>query len=198
MKVELIYQAGKAEKLTSKKSDWTGFIQPLKVYPLGGGPLGFDLIFQDGEKRFEDTQGFMRIGMVELASDRGDLRLLPASAGKVIQLNEVNERISSGEIYVVDLQAWAKEFRSAGSYDDRTWGDSWVQSLTVLDERMCPTDLTLRQYHDFEVDALSPGVYRAGFELTARRNNKRNYPSFRLRDVVPLSSTQSTAQVVNG
>jgi hypothetical protein len=200
MKLEMIYQAEKASKINSKKSDWSGFVQPVKIYPLNGGPLSFDLIFQDGEKRFDDTQGYMRIGLIELASDRGDLRLLPASAGKVIHMPEVNERISSGELIVVDLQAWASEYREAGSFDDRTWDDSWIQSLTVLDDRMCPTALTLRQYHDFEADVLVPGAYRAAFALTSRKNNGRNYPSFRLSDVVPLSSAvdKPVAQVVNG
>lgn len=195
MKLEMIYQAGKAKGVESKKSDWKGFVQPLTVYPLSGGPLSFDLMFQDGEKRFDDTQGFMRIGQVELASDRGDLRILPASSGKVIHMHEVNARISAGELIVVDLQAWASEFRAAGSFDERSWDDSWVQSLTVLDERMCPTALTLRQYHDFAADVLTPGVYHAAFHLTSRKHLGRSYPSFRLSDVVPIVAQP---EVVNG
>lgn len=198
MQIETVWKAGKARKLESKKSSWVGHIQPVTVFPFGGGPLNFDVMFQDGEKLFQDTQGKTRLGMIELtSSDRGDLRLLPASTGELITIVKVNERINSGERFVVDVQAWPPEFRAAGSYDDRTWNDCFIQSLTVLDKDLWPTDLTLRNYEDFEADVLPHGVYHACFQLTSRRHAGRSYPSFRLDDVVPIK-TQSDLHQVNG
>ncbi|MDR7926532.1 hypothetical protein RIE95_05935 [Acidithiobacillus thiooxidans] len=198
MQIETVWKAGKARKLESKKSSWTGYIQPVTVFPFGGGPLNFDVMFQDGEKLFQDTQNKTRIGMIELAaSDRGDLRLLPASSGELITIDKVNERITSGECFVVDVQAWAPEFRASGSYEDRSWEDCFIQSLTVLDKDLWPTDLTLRNYVDFEADVLPHGVYHASFQLTSRRHSGRSYPSFRLDDVVPIKK-QSDLLQVNG
>jgi hypothetical protein len=200
MQIETVWKADKARKLESRKSSWIGFIQPITVYPLSGGPLKFDLMFQDGEKLFEDTKNKLRQGVIELASsDRGDLRILPASSGQLITIDKLNERISSGECFVVDVQAWAPEFRAAGSYDDRSWNDSYIQSLTVLDRELWPTDLTLRIYHDFEADVLQPGVYHADFILSSRRHEGRSYPSFRLDSVVPIKKAEDVhLQSVDG
>jgi hypothetical protein len=196
MQIETVWKAGKSRKLESKKSNWTGYIQPVTVYPFGGGPLSFDVMFQEGEKRFDDTLGKLRIGMIELAaSDRGDLRLLPASAVQVITIDKLNERISSGECFVVDVQAWAADYRPGGSYEDRSWEDCFIQSLTVLDKELWPTDLTLRDYKDYAADVLDPGVYHASFHLTSRRHAGRSYPSFRLDDVVPINAAAGLQQV---
>ncbi|MEY2336376.1 hypothetical protein [Acidithiobacillus ferrianus] len=186
MKIDSIWKAGKATKMESKNNKGTFFfLQPVTLYPFSGGPLSFDLFFQDGEKRFEDTQGGMRRGQIGLVSDRGDLKIVPASSGSPCSIKDYNDARRSGELVVVDLQAWPSEYRAAGEFDDRSWDESWIQSVTVLDDKMCPTDLTLRTYHDFQGDCLEPDVYRASFVLSSRKQNKRNYPSFKLVDVVP-------------
>lgn len=197
MIIEAIWQAGKPEKLESKKSSWTGQKQTVSLFQ-GTTPLVFDLLTATGEKVFDPTNGGMRMGKIELYTENGDLRFRPASSGVSVLLPEVLRRAQSGEVPVVDVFAWRPEFRSAGSNDDRSWPDCFIQGVTVLDDKMNPTSLTLRNYNDFEADCLPVGVHHAEFVLTTRRHSGRSYPAFRLDNVVPVSEASVPDQAVNG
>ncbi|MBU2801253.1 hypothetical protein HFV02_03095 [Acidithiobacillus caldus] len=187
MKIDVFWKAGKAKKLESSRNKGSFFfVQPVSIYPLTGGPIEFEVLTADGEKRFPDTADGLRRGPIELLSDRGDLKLAPASTGEPATVADYLAALGSGEIVRVDIIAWPAEYRAAGSFDDREWDEAWVQSVTVLDERMTPTSLTLKTYHDFEADTLAPEAYSAEFVLTSRRAQKRVYPAFRLKDIVPL------------
>jgi hypothetical protein len=192
MKIDMIWRADKVKKLVSKNGN-EFFIQPVTLYPFSGGPLKFDVLSQDGEKRFEDTHETMRKGQIDLLSDRGDLKIAPASAGQPCSMGDYFASLSSGEILVVDLTAWPGEHRPAGEFDDRSWDEAWMQSVTVLNDKLVPTDLTLKTYHDFEADLLAPDIYRAEFVLTARKSKDRFYPSFKLQNIVPARQAVQAA-----
>lgn len=195
MLIECAWKAAKAKKLESKKTSWTGYLQTVTIMQPTG-PLKFDMLFADGEKLFNDTNEKTVFGKVKLASsDRGDLRILPASAGVLMPNDIMNQRISSGDIILVNVQAWKPEYRAAGSYEDRTWEDSYTQALTVLDSDLWPTDMTVRTYNDFETDTLPTGVYHAELRLTSRKHLDRLYPSFKLFDVTPVNAPVAQSEI---
>lgn len=193
MKIDMIWMASPARKM--EKKDKTGFfyLQELTLYPPSQGSLTFTQFFADGEKKFEDTHETLRKGVIDVTSADGDIKYLPASSGTPCTLQDVIA--TAGEQIVLDVFAQPADFRKAGSFEDREWDDSWTQQITVLNDKMVPTHLTMKTYHDFEADVLSVGVYHARFLLGSRKNGRRRDPSFQLVDVVPL---QAKPQVVNG
>lgn len=197
MKIDdIVWKAGAAKKIAKKDKSGFFFLQDLTVYPPSQGSLTFTQFFADGEKKFEDTHESLRKGVLEVTSVDGDIKFLPASAGVPCTVQDLIAR--AGEHIVLDVFAQPADFRRAGSFEDRSWDDSWSQQITVLNDKMVPTDLTMKSYHDYEADLLPVGIYHARFIFSSRKRSQtsqRRDPYFQLEDVVPL---QAKPQVVNG
>ena len=193
---EMVWKAGAARKITKKDKSGVFYLQDLTLFPPSQGSLAFTQFFADGEKKFEDTHESLRKGVIDVTSVDGDIKFLPASSGVACTVQELIAR--ADQQIVLDVYAQPADFRRAGSFEDRTWDDSWSQQITVLNDKMVPTDLTMKSYHDYEADVFPVGIYHARFIFSSRKRNETSRhrdPSFQLADVVPL---QAKPQVVNG